>query len=443
MDSSNLNRMMSYTRRVRHLTISGFQEHVSTHIYFSISRFCNHIMFPKLRTLRIPWLTNMHRDNHNALYLAPSPVLSSFYMGGIMQEVEVIAASVISQTLLEATSLNELHLSGKLSNLTLKLLAELPRLRILRLEMTNTWFTSDLLVECSNLKRLRTLEISLDDQSRITPLYISPVTFDYLQNFILKGSTGNICNLLSCLQFCCLDNLSLDFSSESTVPRIQTCISRCSKLGIIPSIISFRIAQLANPEVTPVSLETTISTIFRKNLTHLDIPVFYLTESVIRTCLQDCKNLEILKLSCHQVPPDGNGLSLYDLQIFADMFKKLKKLHVSLASLMENIGEKELLQKAIEDPWAWLGHNLEELVVLPISTIPLQLFYATYNYTYKEAIIASHYLDALFPRLINLSLPHVSDAWEDEVKALFKACQVARKRELLKAESDRRFCLRH
>jgi len=190
--------------------------------------------------------------------------------------------------------------------------------------------------------------------------------------------------------------------------------------------------KVSNPEVALVELESSVVLHSCKNLEYLDIPVISMTKSTIRDRFRHCQLLETLQLRCHQLPANDSGLSLYDLREFAEHFKNLETLSISLANILASPDDIQLLEACLTDPLAWAGHDLENLEILPITIEATHLPDTTKNYTYKEAILVSQYIDSLFPRLKKLVFPTPTNPWVEEVKALLTAYQVVRKRESLK-----------
>ncbi|KAF4610723.1 hypothetical protein D9613_007120 [Agrocybe pediades] len=435
MTKSNLERLLFYGKRVRYLVVMEFSETVSTHIYFFLSQFCRDShLFPGLKTLYIPTVSRLSVDNHNSLYMLPSPNMNSLHLGEVTEEGEIAAASVLSHVLLIAPFLRELYLDGKFTRLTLSLLGGLSNLQTLDLRLDESILDSDLLMKVSQLPRLETFIIALGKNSRVPSAPASPTTLDSVRNFSICGSADNLCRLLQSLRFVHLDGLRLQFNAESAVPYIQSCLSRCSELGVLSAITEFVVAHVADPEIALMELESAVPLHSFKSIQYLDIPVMSLTKDDIRSRFKQCQGLIELDLRSYQLPTDQQGLVLNDLEDFAQNFKNLNRLAVSLADIFnDNTGGIQALEKSLANPLAWDGHDLEELIILPISTITQHLPNTTAKYTYKEAIIVSQYIDMLFPRLKKLEFPEPTNPWVEQVKALLEAYQGVRNREAAKA----------
>ncbi|KDR80815.1 hypothetical protein GALMADRAFT_241266 [Galerina marginata CBS 339.88] len=414
----HLERLNFYTRRIRRLKLGRFDQNVSTHLYDAVS-YSQHKLFPSLRTLMIPALGELYRDNLNTLLLTLSSSLSSVRIGGIMSSREVYAASFLHRIPSEARFLVHLHLSGCLSSVTLDLIDNFNLLETLQLDLESTTFDINMLDSLPNLKHFA---LTLDENSSFN--YSSRSTTNPLSLQSLE-ITGPAAHLFAIIQNVFMTNLTrIKISLTSFAEDMRASLARESFEKFIEhhAASSLQSIQVDKPRGARMSWKVLTPLSACNQLKHLKISIDYLNSArLLRLCQNgEWRTLETLFLACDRVKPGETGLTIYDLCVFGHHCPELRVLALSLECITGR-GEIETMRGKETDPKFWLRHRLEKLQLLSLTSCPDDLAQEAATKSTKDAVAVSQYIHSLFPHLDELVYPSsVPHDWFDGVEDMLK-----------------------
>ncbi|KAF8902393.1 hypothetical protein CPB84DRAFT_1775989 [Gymnopilus junonius] len=417
----HLERLMYYAERVRTIKFTAFDEFVSTHIYASISRLCPNL-FPRLSKLVIPNLGQLYRDNLSALFLMPTPSLSTVSVGGIVPATEVLLASMLVILSTHAKFLEHLDVSGELSNVTTDLLDRFKMLKSLQISMQSGSLDCDMLQKLSGLTRLKNLSLTLDKDSSFDTTSQSYASFDALESLELSGSVTAVFSILGKLSLSHLEDITIECpGSEKVIPSAQQLVRNFVRPQVTSSLRSFHMKLADSIRMTWKAL---MPLQLCKQLKHLSVSVEYLDASRLTSlcCNGEWFTLSSLELAFLKVLPGEVGLSVHDLRIFAEYCPKLTSLSISLGTLAKG-------SKAIEMLWEdGIKHKpfgdteLQTLEILPLVLSPTAIIEEAKEKSTSDAVAVSQYLYNLFPHLNEVTHPDEC-AWLAGVDEMIRVYQ--------------------
>ncbi|PPQ98041.1 hypothetical protein CVT26_003036 [Gymnopilus dilepis] len=416
---SHLARLSYYASLIRFLKVTTFDQFVSTHIYASINILCPNL-FPKLSRLAIPNVGDLYLDNLNALFLLPASSLSSVSLGGIEPGSEVFVATLLIGLSKNARFLDHLSISGPISLVTFGLLSRFRALKSLDITGKNTVVDRDVMVAISAIQGLKKLSLTLGEGSSFT------VPMEYRSGLKLEGlSLGWYPGIMySILGILCLSQLKdIDFHclpSELSVKSAEDLVQQALPAVQAGPLTSFSL-NLAMGRTTPWQLLLPLRSC--KLLTKLDISIDHLDASKLADLCGNGEwdSLSFLALTCHDIVPEGVGLSVHDLRLFAEHCPKLDFLAVSLEVLARDSDALRVLWKdGIADKPRSDSCRLQRLQIMSLASRPNEIIEEAKKKSVVDAVAFSQYLHNLFPLLDRLTYPGECD-WFAGVEAMIRA----------------------
>lgn len=422
-----------YCRKVRYLYPQSFKELVRGHAIAVLqSMSSGQGLFPGLKMIYVPAFEvigyNKTLEFLNILFLSQSSSLLTVSLGGINSVSDEFAASYLCVLSKKASSLQELILAGRLSPISLNLVSNFSKLRVLTISGQQSTLQTSFLERCSSLDNLTHLSVNLDNSSTVSINSITPQPggFAALQALQLGGAPAEISKLLQSISPSSLKSITIscslswrDYQPES----FALCIKECGRIS--PSYrITLRFGQNGRSVATISQSDSLLSLQSCKSLKILEIVgiTLHITDDTIRHLCKDAwRSLQFLHL-----PPTefDHSPSLLILKVFAQSCPDLQSLLISIN--FRNTPELDFsaLSKARASR---IPHNLRSL---RMSKVPGQDGrIAAETNTVTMAISVSLFVEHLFPNLKESKL--VSDFqgdmdWWKTVKNMMKAYKMVR-----------------
>ncbi|KAF9560092.1 hypothetical protein CPC08DRAFT_708272 [Agrocybe pediades] len=434
----HLERLSSYTRRIRHFSFSKLSEKMSPHIYTALLRFREKQLFPGLLTLSIPTFGEVCNSKMPPFSLLLSPTLTEISIHGVRPaHKEILAASLLDMAASFCPKINIINWSGDFSDTTLNAIPGFPALEKLEISSENAEMSGMIFHKLSQIKGLKSLDIYLGKAITVDKFVHSPgaVTFPALETLQIRGPSNAIFYVLNNMSFSTISSLGLNFSStpeEDQSP--EHCLNVIEAKGATKTLRSIRIVA-----DDPSSVMTRIDIMRHLNeygpqVENVDVESITYLHYDLQFSLCDhvfTPNLKSLKYVAQSPSSLIKPTRLPDLDVIANYMDNLKKLHIPVALDIDE-DEVELLQLMIGGERKC--HPLEEITLRPL-TMQDPEYDAVANdpgmLTALDALTVGNYLNFLFPHLKSVDLSRFSkidETWRKTVEDVVLALQKERRR---------------
>jgi len=388
-----------YAHRIRRLD-SDTGQTIPAYLYILILRHHRTTLLPSLQKLTVS-VTSYHKSNFPGILLTISPSLRDVTLRDISNKI--FAANLLHTILIEAPNISELHIS-KVSHITpvdvdmiMNTVVKFRNLHSLTLLFHLNMLPFDTLVALSNLQSLRSLYISIGEQTNDARESTKPVSFNTLTTFKLCACVNEVSGILPSIYAPILTTLLVDFGDAEDTTLFAGCIRRCAdiseSLQSLSLTISFGSAQWSTLKALASCRQLKDMAIICELWPMSD-------DDLLDLCACSAwRNLESLKL----LPNSDTSpyLSLLALSILADHFPRLKRLHTSLKVPQDS--------RPADDPHHPLStagepqssHGLEELRIEHASDTKID----------KDVF---RHVEQLFPNLKKTEIEHDGDTEDDD-----------------------------
>lgn len=408
----------SYARRVVHLSFDTSDLHeLDRATCINLSSLKGGLL-PSLKTFRMCSGSRTSAfDQHTAILLLPALVRSKSLYSitrvdghegyGLGPTLSVLVNNV------NTTTLYELSVHGKLPREYVSLFPTMHHLRSITIVLSTEGWEFELLETLSTLQTLQSLDISFHP-SRATPLQsVREIPFDNLSSLSLTATLELILQILDSLGGAQLESLTLYprgglpgspaeyrhlYGSMGKLPLLREVAQTFSQMDHASPFEEHSAKEVLRPMQALVRLESL-------RLWHIP-PWLQFSDDDISTLAPAWPSLK--KLILYRYVPVTVKPTMASLCHLAAACPELIQLLLST----DTAGLPSFSPKVVS------SHSLQELTLLQVTTI-------------DDPVIFARFIDGLFPNLLKLHMPAMSDkAIHDQTcDIIFKACQPVRRDE--------------